>query len=173
MTLPTALLTPTEMGELDRRTIAGGVAGAVLMERAGAAVVAEIRQRWTRRPVVVLCGPGNNGGDGAALTGDAADHAARWTGGVEQLDLGILAGAGLVVDALFGAGLSRPLGESAAAPLAEAARLRLPIVAIDVPSGLFGATGVAEGAVAANLTLTLRPPQPPPPLPPRPPPPAA
>ena len=176
-TLPTALLTPEEMGELDRRTIAGGVAGAQLMERAGAAVAAEIRRRWTRRPVAVLCGPCNNGGDGfvvarllaadgwpvrlallgerQALAGDAAHHAGLWAGPVEPLDLSILDGAGLVVDALFGAGLSRPVGKPASAPLAEAARRGVPIVAVDVPSGLFGATGAAEGAVAAALTVTF------------------
>ncbi len=175
--LPTALLTPGEMAELDRRTIAGGVAGALLMERAGAAVVAEIRRRWTRRAVAVLCGPGNNGGDGfviarllaadgwpvrlallgesQALAGDAAHHAGLWAGPVEPLDLRVLDGAGLVVDALFGAGLSRPLGESASAPLVEAARRSLPIVAVDVPSGLFGASGAADGAVAAALTVTF------------------
>ena len=177
MTLPTALLTPAEMGELDRRTIAGGVAGTVLMERAGAAVADEIRRRWTGRPVAVLCGPGNNGGDGfvvarrlaaegwpvrlallgarAALRGDAADHADRWPGPIASLDFGILDGAALVVDALFGAGLSRPLGEPAVGLLAEAARRALPIVAIDVPSGLDGATGSAPGAIAATLTVTF------------------
>jgi len=174
MTLPTALLTPAQMGELDRRTIAGGTAGAVLMERAGSAVAAEIRRRWTRRPIAVLCGPGNNGGDGfvvarrlaaagwpvrLALLGDPAalsgDAAARWTGPVEPFGLDILEGAALVVDALFGAGLSRPLGEPAAGLLAEAARRGLPIVAIDVPSGLFGATGAGDGAVAAALTVSF------------------
>jgi NAD(P)H-hydrate epimerase len=177
MASASALLTPAQMGELDRLTIAGGVAGTVLMERAGAAVAAAIRQRWTLRPVAVLCGPGNNGGDGfvvarllaaegwpvrlallgnrAALQGDAAAHAAHWNGPVEPLGVPILKGAALVVDALFGAGLSRPLGEPAAGVLAEAARRRLPIVAVDVPSGLFGATGAAPRAVAADLTITF------------------
>ncbi len=176
-TLPTALLTPAEMGELDQRTIAAGTSGPVLMERAGAAVAAEIRRRWTRRPIAVLCGPGNNGGDGfviarlldaegwpvrlallgerSALKGDAADQAARWTGPVDALGPASLAGAALVVDALFGAGLSRPLGEPAAGVLRMAADGGLPIVAVDVPSGLFGATGEARGAVAATLTVTF------------------
>ena len=177
MTLPFALLTPKEMGELDRRTIAGGVAGALLMERAGAAVAAEIGRRWTPRPIAVLCGPGNNGGDGFvvarllaaqgwpvrlalsgasdALTGDAADQARRWTGPVEPLDSAVLVGSQLVVDALFGAGLSRALEPSIADLLAEAAERCLPIVAVDVPSGLFGATGAVAGAVAAHLTVTF------------------
>jgi ADP-dependent NAD(P)H-hydrate dehydratase / NAD(P)H-hydrate epimerase len=177
MTLPTALLTPDEMGALDRRTIAAGTSGAVLMERAGAAVVAAIVRRWSRRPLAVLCGPGNNGGDGfvvarllaeegwpvrlallgdrSALKGDAAEHAARWAGPVEPLDGRVLEGVGLVVDALFGAGLSRPLDGMPADLLAESARRRLPIVAVDVPSGVFGATGAAERAVAADLTVTF------------------
>lgn len=169
MTLPTALLTPDQMGELDRRTIAGGVGGAVLMERAGAAVAAEIRRRWTRRPIAVLCGPGDNGGDGfvvarllaaegwtvrVALLGAQA-VLSGWTGPVEPFGPGMLDGAGLVVDALFGAGLSRPLGEPAAGVLAAAVKRRLPIVAVDVPSGLFGATGAAPGAVTATLTVTF------------------
>ncbi|GGF40722.1 bifunctional NAD(P)H-hydrate repair enzyme [Aliidongia dinghuensis] len=177
MALATALLTPAEMGEVDRRTIAGGTAGALLMERAGAAVAAEIGRRWTRRPVAVLCGPGNNGGDGfvvarrlaaegwpvrlallgerAALRGDAAHHAALWLQPVEPLGPAALDGAGLVVDALFGAGLSRPLDAPVAGLLAEVGRRRLAVVAVDVPSGLDGATGLASGAVAADLTVTF------------------
>jgi hydroxyethylthiazole kinase-like uncharacterized protein yjeF len=173
-----ALLTPRQMGEADRLTIAGGVPGALLMENAGRAVADAISRRWAPRPVAVLCGPGNNGGDGfvaarilqergwavrlallgdrAALRGDAAEAAARWTGKVEALSLKVLQGAGLAVDALFGAGLARPI-EGAAEKIVAALRDgAVPVVAIDVPSGVDGATGEIRGiAPQAALTVTF------------------
>ena len=79
-----ALLTAAEMGEADRRTIAAGTPGIVLMERAGAAVVRAIRARWSSRPVAVLCGPGNNGGDGyvvASILGASGASVNLWTHG--------------------------------------------------------------------------------------------
>src|ERR1700728_4008131 len=126
-----ALLTPQQMGEADRLTIAGGVSGIALMEKAGLAVADAVSRRWPARPLAVLCGPGNNGGDGfvaarilaergwnvrtallgeiAALRGDAAAAAARWRGPVEALTPAALDGSGFAVEAIFGAGLARPV----------------------------------------------------------------
>jgi ADP-dependent NAD(P)H-hydrate dehydratase / NAD(P)H-hydrate epimerase len=149
------LLTPPQMGEADRLTIAAGIAGSTLMENAGRAVAEAIIRRWRRRPVAALCGPGNNGGDGfvvarllcergwpvrlallgdrSRLTGDAAQAAARWPEPVEPLTPAVLDGAGLAVDALFGAGLSRPVEGAAAALVKALSERRLPVVAVGSP----------------------------------------
>jgi len=173
-----ALLLPHEMGEADRLTIAGGVPGIALMENAGRAVADAVARRWPVRPAVVLCGPGNNGGDGfvaarillargwpvrlallgerAALTGDAALAAERWPGPVEPLADSLLDGAALVIDALFGAGLARPIDGIAAAIIAALEERGLPVVAVDMPSGIDGASGaVRGGAPHARLTVTF------------------
>ena len=126
------LLDNAEMAEADRLAIAGGVAGIELMERAGQAVADAVaaRHRAGSR-VVVVAGPGNNGGDGFVaarllarrgyavlimllgeawrLRGDAAIAARKWTGAVEAADPAKLDGAEVVIDALFGAGLDRPV----------------------------------------------------------------
>src|SRR5882672_10390426 len=137
-----ALLTPTEMAEADRRTIAGGTAGIALMENAGRAVADAVAARHppgTR--IAIVAGPGNNGGDGFVaarilaergyrvrlfllgtrelLKGDAALAAQRWTGAVDSAEAAALAPADATVDALFGAGLDRPV-EDAGRALIEA-----------------------------------------------------
>ncbi|MBV9827591.1 MAG: NAD(P)H-hydrate dehydratase [Alphaproteobacteria bacterium] len=173
-----ALLSPTEMGEADRLTVAGGTPGIELMENAGRAVADAVSRRWTKRPVAVLCGPGNNGGDGfiaarilaergwlvrlallgvrTGLKGDAAIAADRWDGPVEALALSSIKGAGLVIDALFGAGLARPLDGTAHEVIAALRDRPLPLVAVDVPSGIDGASGAVRGiAPRAALTVTF------------------
>ena len=177
LNLKTALLDVRQMGEADRLTVAAGTPGAVLMENAGASVARAIARRWSPRRVTILCGPGNNGGDGFVtarhlveagwtvrlallgprerLKGEAHHHAERWTGAVESLAPAALEGAEMVVDAVFGAGLSRALEGPAADTLAAAARMGSQIVAIDVPSGVMGDTGGVLGAVPAVLTVTF------------------
>ena len=173
-----ALLTVAEMARADAAAIAAGVPGEALMESAGGAVANEILARWSRRETVVLCGPGNNGGDGfvvarrlreagwpvrvalygdkATLPGDAAGAASRWGGPVEPLGEGLPDGDPLVVDALFGAGLARPV-EGAARRTIEAANARgLVCVGVDVPSGVHGDSGLVLGAaVRCALTVTF------------------
>jgi NAD(P)H-hydrate epimerase len=166
-----------QMAEADRLTIAAGTPGIDLMDNAGTAVVREIVQRWRVCRVCVLCGPGNNGGDGFVvaselaaagwpvrvallgqrdrLTGEAKYHAARWTGPVEPLAPAAVADVELVVDAIFGSGLSRALDDNVVQTLAAAAERRLPLLAVDVPSGVMGDTGEALGAVAAECTVTF------------------
>ena len=172
----TALLTSAQMAEADRLTVASGIGEIALMENAGRPVAREIMRRWSPRPVIVLCGPGSNGGDGfvvarrlaeadwpvrvalmmpsGGLPSAAAHHAALWRGEVEPLGVAALGDAELVVDAIFGAGLSRPLEGVAAQTLQAAAAAGLPIVAVDIPSGLMGDTGDNVGAVASALTVT-------------------
>ena len=173
-----ALLTVQEMYRADALAMAAGVSGESLMDNAGRAVAEAIARRWSARPVLVLCGPGNNGGDGFVaarylrqwgwpvslallgaperLTGDAAVHAGRWEGPVLPLSAVQLDGTGLVVDALFGAGLTRAV-EGLAAELLETVTARqLPCVAVDVPSGVHGDTGAVLGTAApATLTVTF------------------
>ncbi len=162
----TALFTTGQMGEADRRTIAAGTPEATLMQRAGAAVAREIARRWSPRPAAVLCGPGNNGGDGLVVAHLLAERgwpvsvfafarsgadAALWAGPIAELTIESAKGFALVVDAVFGAGLNRGLPELVRQALVTTA----PIVAIDVPSGVSGDTGSGEGAPQATLTVTF------------------
>jgi hydroxyethylthiazole kinase-like uncharacterized protein yjeF len=171
------LLSPRQMAAADRAAIAGGVKGIDLMERAGLAVAEEATARFPEGPVLVLAGPGNNGGDGFvaarhlaaagrevtvmlagardALRGDAAEAAARWTGPTHPAALP-LPEAGLVIDALLGAGLDRPLAGEMAALVAAMNAHPAPVLAVDVPTGLDGATGQVRGAaVEAAATVTF------------------
>jgi NAD(P)H-hydrate epimerase len=172
------LLTIAEMTAVDAAAIAAGVPGIRLMENAGAAVADAIAQRFPPRPTLVLCGPGNNGGDGfvaarhlaergwpvrlallgarARLRGDAAKAAAAWQGDVLPLDPELIQEARLVVDGLFGAGLARPLEGVARNAIDAVARARVPAVAIDIPSGVHGDSGAVLGTAApATLTVTF------------------
>ncbi len=168
------ILTSAEMAQADAFAVAHGVPSLTLMENAGRGVVDAIVARVKPCAVTVLCGPGNNGGDGFVVArlldeegftvrvahdadpkGDAAVMSARWKGARMALTPDALDGAKLVVDGLFGAGLSRPL-EGAHAQIVKALN-DLPVVAIDVPSGISGDTGEPLGAhcVKAALTVTF------------------
>ena len=171
------VLSVEEMYRADAGAIAAGVSGPALMEAAGASVAEAIRARWQPCKALICCGPGNNGGDGFVvarhlhdagwpvtlcllgdlehLKGDAAYHADRWTGLVEPLVVDLLEEVELVVDALFGAGLSRPVEGEAAQLLQRVAVRGLPLVAVDVPSGLAGDSGKILGETAAGADLTV------------------
>jgi hydroxyethylthiazole kinase-like uncharacterized protein yjeF len=169
------LLTTAEMAQADRLTVEAGIPSLTLMENAGRAVAAEILKRWDARKVAVLCGPGNNGGDGyvvarqlkeagwpvwiealgdpADLKGDAAEMFRRWSG--ETRTISRARKADLVVDALFGAGLSRPLDHNTRFIVEVLNEVGVPVVAVDVPSGLDADTGRPAGGAAVQASLTV------------------
>jgi len=180
------LLTPHEMSRADAAAIAAGTPGYALMEQAGAAVadVAATLVLPTSRQtphIAVLCGPGNNGGDGyvaarllakrglrvtcfalgdrAALKGDAAQAARAWVGSTQGLDLFHPERFDLVIDALFGAGLARDLGGEGAQAVRTVNVWRRAgghVLAVDMPSGVDGASGHLRGvAIEADATVTF------------------
>ncbi|HVB08530.1 MAG TPA: NAD(P)H-hydrate dehydratase [Candidatus Acidoferrales bacterium] len=189
------VLTTSEMREADRLTTERhGIASLSLMENAGAAIARFLAVHFSpleRRRIVVLCGKGNNGGDGfvvarqlrelgaqpvvflfadaAELTGDAAENfrrlrtasidakiirdAAAWSASRDSL-----AGAALIVDALFGTGLRGPIEGLLAQVIQDVNRhdQRACVVSVDIPSGLLGDTGeVASVAIAADYTIAF------------------
>ncbi len=172
------ILSVAEMAAADKAAIAGGIAGEMLMEHAGAAVADAVRHNYAHGNVLVLCGPGNNGGDGfvaarllkaagwpvrlvllgerSALKGDAALMAARWEGPVLQPKEADFTAADVIVDALFGAGLSKPIEGAAAELIAAANASGKPILAVDLPSGVSGEDGLPRGvAIRADRTITF------------------
>ena len=188
------VLNTAQMREADRRTIADlGVPSLVLMEHAARQVVSAIESRWPSLPgagrIVVLCGKGNNGGDGLAATrmlaargaavraclaapaaemrGDAGVNlAALRRAGTPVVDVSspsaweaVRADVGacdLVIDALFGTGLTRPLAGHWRSIVSDLNRSRAPVASIDLPSGLSADTPEVIGeAVVAALTVTL------------------
>ena len=173
------LLTTAEMARADRLTIAAGTPGITLMEAAGRAVAeAALREFPQAARILVAAGPGNNGGDGyvaarvladagrevtlAALTppgtlkGDASLAARGWDGPVSTLRQADPAAADLLVDALFGAGLTRGVDGEAAAFVARAEEAGIAVLAVDVPSGVDGTTGEVRGsALKADVTVTF------------------
>lgn len=173
---PLEVLTVAEMTAADRAAVASGTPGADLMERAGGAVAEALMDRLAPGPVTVLCGPGSNGGDGfvvarrlraagwpvlvasaaSAWRGDAGEAAASWDGPVRPLGEDVLTEARAVVDALYGAGLSRPVEGVERQTLSHVEERGLPIFAVDLPSGVSGDLARPLGyAPRAVLTVTF------------------
>ena len=179
--LPEALFSTAQVLDIECRATSGPVTEP-LMERAGRSVLTLLRGRWPRaRRVTVICGPGNNGGDGyvaarlareagmavqvlspaphVRLQGDAAHARGRLLAAgvaVEPFSAGALGAADVVVDALFGTGLQRPVeGEWLAAVRAINA-CGVPVLSVDLPSGLDADSGRILGeAVRADVTQCM------------------
>jgi len=173
------LLSPAEMAEADRLAIATGpLDGIGLMLRAGEAVAAVVLARYPAASRVhVLCGPGNNGGDGyvvARLLQESGVDVALWVSGEPRAgsDAAIAAAecslaprplaefapedGSIVVDALYGAGLSKPLSGDAASAVRIVKKFNLPVIAVDLPSGVSGDSGDILGAAfRAAVTVTF------------------
>ncbi len=171
------LLTSAEMAEADRLALTAGVSGSELMENAGRAV-ADAAAALTGRRVCIVAGPGNNGGDGfvaarhlaelgysvtvsligdrTGLAGDAAWAAGRWQGSIEPASPENLTGCDIVIDAIFGAGLNRPVEGLARAMIEAINEARGHVLAVDLPSGVNGTTGAVMGvAIQAKQTVTF------------------
>ena len=181
--LPVALYRADQVRELDRIAIEDlGIPGIELMNRAGAAAYAVLRERWPAvERLVVLCGGGNNGGDGYVvarmalesgiavkvctppdlkpLKGDALTAQAAWReagGATERFRESALDSAEVVIDGLLGTGLERAVTGAYAEIIAAVNRADRPVLALDIPSGLSAATGMPLGlALRAQTTVTI------------------
>ncbi len=172
------ILTTGEMEQADRLAIAGGASGFALMLRAGQAVADAATDLVGQGPILVVAGGGNNGGDGFvaaselaargrevsiillgerdSLKGDAALAAKGWKGLVLPCDLSALGLPALIIDALFGAGLNRPVRGDPHAMIEAINSNGAPVLSVDLPSGINGTTGAIMGAaVRATETVTF------------------
>lgn len=173
------LLTPSAMGEVDAAAAASGIDSYGLMEKAGQAVAAAVLRFFPgAERFVVLCGPGNNGGDGyvaaralhetgapvalfhlgdpATLKGDAATARSRCPIEGAPLETCHPVPGDVIVDAIFGAGLARSVPPVVADIVRRVDEAGLPVVAVDLPSGIDGRTGAVMGAAfRAHHTVTF------------------
>lgn len=177
--LPTMVLTAEQMRQADQAAMES-ISGISLMEAAGFSVARIVRHHWPKQRTAVLCGPGNNGGDGfvvarhlanhgwpiqlallgdlVSLKGDAALAARKWHGSVADLSVDSIKECTLFIDALFGTGLTRSITGVAANIIEEINHSCLPVVAVDIPSGLHCDTGAILGkgaALQAQITVTF------------------
>lgn len=169
------ILTNEQMAAADRLMVVRGTPGFALMRRAGQGAAAIIKTLYKPQAVTVLCGPGNNGGDGYVvarelkdagfgvnvwsladperLKGDARQAFEMWK---RPLCADPSLSTGLIIDAVFGTGFNKKLEEPLVSIFKKVKNLNFNVVAIDIPSGLNGATGVADPAVLpARHTITF------------------
>jgi hydroxyethylthiazole kinase-like uncharacterized protein yjeF len=172
------VLTTAEMDRADRLTIAAGTPGFALMLSAGQGVAGAAADLVEEGPIIVVCGPGNNGGDGFvaaaelaaqgrdvsvilmpgrdALHGDAASAARGWKYPILPFNPQAIGRPALIIDALFGAGLSRPIEGEAYEMIAAINASGVPVLAVDLPSGVNGTSAAIMGiAVRATETVTF------------------
>lgn len=173
------LLTAEEMRQAERITIEAGSRGMVLMERAGRAVARAVQSLvQTGGRILVVCGPGNNGGDGFIagqtlsdrgyqvelvlagilenLRGDALSAALAWQGPILAPEQANISDADLVIDAIFGSGLTRDIGGEIRILIERINASGKRVISIDVPSGVDSDTGQVRGiAVRATQTVTF------------------
>jgi ADP-dependent NAD(P)H-hydrate dehydratase / NAD(P)H-hydrate epimerase len=172
------VLTTTEMERADRLTIAAGTPGFALMLSAGQAVAEAAMELVEEGPILVVCGPGNNGGDGFvaaaelaaqgrevsvilmcerdALQGDAASAAKGWKYPLLPFNPQAIGKPALIIDALFGAGLSRAVSGEPHDMIAAINANGAPVLAVDLPSGINGTSAAVMGiAVRATSTVTF------------------
>lgn len=173
------VLSVAQMREADRLAVAGGVRGYELMISAGQSVAHVVNEHYSGRPVLILCGPGNNGGDGFVAArfleeaghevtvmasvpvrkykGDARLACRDWGGAVHDFAARPdMPPETVVIDAVFGTGLAKPIGGAVASLFAAIRAARWPVVAVDIPSGVCGDTGRADPATLhAAHTVTF------------------
>src|SRR3977135_3178437 len=167
------VLTTTEMERADRLTIAAGIPGFALMLSAGQAVAQAAMDLVEQGPILVVAGPGNHGGDGFgaaaelaargrdvsvillcdrdSLQGDAASAARGWKYPVLPFNPQAIGKPALIIDALFGAGLNRPVKGEPHDMIPALNANGAPVLSVDLPSGVNGTTGAVRG-VAARAT---------------------
>lgn len=176
--MQTAILTPKQMNEADQLTIASSISGTWLMDNAGYAILDVVLAQYPAlKRAVVLCGPGNNGGDGYVTArlllnrganvalyrqyspkdgSDAALASLRFQGDVFDLKTLELAAGDVVIDALYGAGFHGALGGVDALVAQRVKASGAPVVSVDLPSGVNGSSGQHQGpCFRADHTVTF------------------